>query len=106
MGGMNTDVFEALANPIRRDLLTLLRQGPQPVKTLAAHFTRGRPTISNHLAVLKSAGLVREVQRGREHHYHLDAEPLRAASAWLAEYERFWASRMDNLENLLQEQAR
>lgn len=101
---MNADVFEALANPIRRDLLSLLRAGPQPVKALAAHFTRGRPTISNHLAVLKGAGLVREVVLGREHHYHLNAEPLRQASAWLAEYERFWASKMDNLEDLLNEQ--
>lgn len=103
---MTPDVFDALANPIRRDLLGLLRAGPLPVKALAAHFHRGRPTISEHLRLLRLAGLVREEARGRENYYHLDAAPLREASQWLAEYQRFWESKLDNLENLLEEQAR
>ena len=103
---MNTDVFDALANPIRRDLLGLLKAGPLPVRELAAHFPRGRPAISEHLRVLKVAGLVREEARGRENHYHLDPRPLRQASEWLAEYARFWEDGMDRLEDALEQEAR
>ncbi len=103
---MTHDVFDALANPIRRDLLGLLRAGPQPVRALAAHFPRGRPAISEHLRVLRVAGLVREEARGRENYYHLDARPLRAASDWLATYEQFWSSGLDRLEDLMNQEPR
>ena len=86
---MTADVFDALANPIRRELLALLRTGPKPVNVLAARFQRGRPAISEHLKVLREAGLVFEEPRGRERYYHLDAEPLRVVADWLATYERF-----------------
>lgn len=102
---MQPDVFDALANPIRRDILALLRAGPQPVNALAAHFDRGRPAISEHLRVLRAAGLVRDEARGRENFYRLDARPLREASAWLAEYEEFWSAKLDKFENLLNEKA-
>jgi DNA-binding transcriptional ArsR family regulator len=87
------DVYDALANPIRRELLDRLRAGPMPVKALAAGFPRGRPAISEHLAVLRQAGLVREEPRGRERYYHLDATPLRSVNEWLAAYQRFWSER-------------
>lgn len=82
-----------------------LRYGPKPVKTLASGFSRGRPAISEHLKVLREAGLVREEPRGRENYYHLDAAPLRAATEWLAAYEIFWRSRLANLAELLDEEA-
>jgi len=94
---MPHDVFGALANPIRRDLLDLLRTGPLPVKALAEPFAVGRPAVSEHLKVLLDAGLVREEPRGRERHYHLQADALREVGAWLGAYERFWTGRVDAL---------
>jgi DNA-binding transcriptional ArsR family regulator len=101
---MTTDVFGAIANPIRRELLGALRGGPQPVNVLAARFDRGRPAISEHLAVLREAGLVVEEPRGRERYYHLRPEALRTVREWLAPYEEFWASRLSNLTTLLDEE--
>jgi DNA-binding transcriptional ArsR family regulator len=101
---MDTDVFAALANPIRRELLAQLRTGPKPVNVLAAPFSRGRPAISEHLAVLREAGLVVEEPRGRERYYHLRAEPLKAVGEWLADYERFWQTRLAHLDTLLDEE--
>ena len=88
------EVFSALANPTRRELLTLLRDGPQPVKALAARFELGRPAISEHLKVLRDAGLVVEEARGRERHYHLDAAPLVHMSRWLGPYEALWQEKL------------
>lgn len=101
---MSADVFAALANPTRRELLGLLRSGPLPVKVIAERFELGRPAISEHLKVLRDAGLVVEERRGRENHYHLDAAPLRAVSEWLGPYERFWKRRLTRLRQLLDEE--
>lgn len=103
---MPTDVFAALANPTRRDLLAMLRDGPRPVKALAAEFPLGRPAISEHLKVLRDAGLVVEEPRGRERYYHLDARPLRAVGDWLGPYERFWRERLAGLRDLLDQEGR
>jgi DNA-binding transcriptional ArsR family regulator len=97
------DVFSALANPTRRELLTLLRDGPQPVKALAAQFELGRPAISEHLKVLRDAGLVVEEARGRERHYHLDAGPLEHMRRWLGPYERFWRDKLTAIRDVLDE---
>lgn len=102
---MTADVFAAIGNPIRRDLLALLRAGPKPVNVLAAQFDRGRPAISEHLKILREAGLVHEVPRGRERVYHLDPRPLREVADWVAAYDVFWAERLQNLSTLLDEEA-
>jgi DNA-binding transcriptional ArsR family regulator len=101
---MSPDVFDALANPIRRELLAELRGGPKPVNALAARFDRGRPAISEHLAVLRAAGLVRHESRGRERWYHLDARPLRDVERWIEAYRQFWDERLTGLSDLLDEE--
>ena len=83
------DVFAALASPVRRVLLGLLMEGPVPVNTLAGHFDMRRPSVSEHLRVLREAGLVVERRVGRQRLYQLDAGPLREVSEWLDPYERF-----------------
>ena len=70
------DVFDALADPIRRDLLLRLAGGACRVADLAAVHPVSRPAISRHLRILSDAGLVRATDHGRERHYALDAEPL------------------------------
>lgn len=95
-------VFAALANPTRRELLRVLRdEGDQPVQSLADHFAMQRPSISEHLKVLREVGLVSEQKQGRHRYYRLQGAPLQAIHHWLASYERFWQDRLTNLETLL-----
>jgi DNA-binding transcriptional ArsR family regulator len=102
---MNGDVFAALASPARRRMLGLLRDsGPLPVQELATHFAMRRPSVSEHLKVLKDAGLVREQKSGRQRFYRLEAEPLQEVSDWLSPYERFWRERLTSLRELLDEE--
>lgn len=99
-----TDVFAALASPIRRELLRLLReQGPMPVRQLADHFEMRRPSVSEHLKVLRDAGLVGERRAGRQRYYQLEAAPLREVFDWLTPYERFWRDRLAALRQVLDE---
>lgn len=96
-------LFAALANPTRRELLRLLLDGAQPVQELASHFAMRRPSVSEHLKVLRDAGLVSERKRGRQRLYQLEAEPLSEVHAWLTPYERFWREKMADLRDLLDE---
>ena len=98
------DVFSALANPVRRDLLMQLRKGPRNVTDLASNLDLGRPAISEHLQVLRRASLIREEPRGRERFYHLDPRPLEQVGTWLETFERYWQQRLDDLEALLNEE--
>ena len=99
------DVFAALASPIRRELLRLLREeGPSPVQRLADHFDMRRPSVSEHLRVLRDAGLVAERRSGRQRYYHLEAGPLREVVDWLSPYERFWRDRLRGLRQVLDEE--
>jgi DNA-binding transcriptional ArsR family regulator len=99
------DVFGALANPTRRELLRLLLDGPQPVARMAARFEMARPSISEHLRVLRDAGLVSERRAGRQRFYQLEPAPLRELSEWLSPYERFWRTKLANLRELLDDLA-
>jgi DNA-binding transcriptional ArsR family regulator len=99
-------VFAALVNPTRRELLRLLLdEGEQPVRQLASHFAMRRPSVSEHLKVLRDAGLVDQAKRGRERYYRLEVSPLMEVSEWLSPYERFWRERMTSLRELLDEEA-
>ena len=96
------DVFAAVASPVRRRLLQLLlERGPQPVQELADQFEMRRPSVSEHLKVLKDAGLVAEEKTGRQRVYRLHAEPLEQMAAWLSPYERFWREKLAGLRDLL-----
>ncbi|GAA2295003.1 metalloregulator ArsR/SmtB family transcription factor [Nonomuraea roseoviolacea subsp. roseoviolacea] len=97
-------VFAALASPARRRLLRLLLdEGAQPAGRLAVRFDMSRPSVSEHLKVLKDAGLVAETRMGRERHYRLEAAPLMEIREWLTPYERFWRERLSALGTLLDE---
>ena len=99
------DVFAAVASPVRREVLRLLRdEGPQPVQSLADHFDMRRPSFSEHLKVLRDAGLVDERRDGRQRLYSLRAEPLRELSDWLTPYERFWRTKLAGLRALLDDE--
>jgi DNA-binding transcriptional ArsR family regulator len=100
----DVDVFAALANPVRREILVQLRKGPRKVSDLASNFDVGRPAVSEHLQVLRRAALVREEPRGRERFYHLDPRPLAEVETWIDSFERYWKQRLGDLERLLDEE--
>lgn len=96
--------FSALANPVRRRLLELLAEGPQTAGALAGRFELSRPAVSEHLTVLRRAGLVEEQPVGRERHYHLTAQPLAEVGEWLHPFERYWRGRLADLAAFLDEE--
>lgn len=98
---VTVDVFQAIADPTRRRLLERLREGERSVTELAAPFPVSRPAISQHLRVLREAGLVSERRVGRERRYRLEAASLRRVSEWVRQYQDFWADRLDALEREL-----
>lgn len=97
-------VFGALANPTRRNVLELLLDGPRAVQDIARHFDMARPSVSEHLKVLLDAGLVTETKHGRHRYYAVRGEPLHELQRWLSPYERFWRGRLAALRGLLDEQ--
>ena len=94
-------VFHALADPTRRAVVQRLVEGPAPVKELAAPFEMALPSFMKHIGVLEEAGLVTSKKQGRVRTCTLNPEKLKAAENWFAEQRAMWASRYDNLDNLL-----
>ena len=94
--------FHALADPTRRAVLDLLRQGAQPAGHIAEAFPISRPAISKHLRQLRRAHLVVEHRRGRHRLYQLNAEPLKSVASWLEEYRRFWQINLANLKTFVE----
>ena len=94
-------VFGALSDSTRRALLVRLAQGDATVAELAAPFKVSQPAISRHLKVLERAGLISRRRRATARLSHLEAEPLREATAWLARYQAYWDERYDRLDELL-----
>src|SRR5580693_4268528 len=99
------DVFFAIADPTRRTLLDLLAQGEEPVKFLAERFAMTRPAISQHLAILLRARLVRARRIGRERRYRLRPKPLEQIYNWVALYERFWTRKLEALGSHLRKRS-
>ncbi len=95
--------FAALAEPSRRRILDLLRDGERPVGELVDALRMSQPGVSKHLRVLREAGLVEVRPDGRRRLYGLRAAPLAEIDAWLDPYRRHWAARLDALERHLEE---
>jgi DNA-binding transcriptional ArsR family regulator len=96
-------IFRALADPTRREILSLLRAGPLAVGELADNFRTSRPAISKHLRLLKSAGLVIAHQRGTANICELNARPLRTVNDWLRDYRDFWQDTLRDLKKYVEE---
>jgi DNA-binding transcriptional ArsR family regulator len=94
-------VFRALADPTRRAILGRLAGGDATVAELAAPFSVSQPAISRHLKVLEDAGLISRTRRATARLSHLEAEPLRDATRWLARYRQYWQESHDRLDELL-----
>jgi DNA-binding transcriptional ArsR family regulator len=94
--------FHALADPTRRAVLDLLRQGSQPAGQIAQAFPVSRPAISKHLRLLRRAHLVEERREGRYRLYQLNPEPLKAVDSWLQQYRVFWQASLANLKTFVE----
>jgi DNA-binding transcriptional ArsR family regulator len=95
-------VFGALADPTRRAILTRLTRGDATVGELCAPFDMSQPAVSRHLKVLQDAGLISRSRRATARLSHLEAQPLRAATSWLAAYREYWEASYDQLDDLLE----
>jgi DNA-binding transcriptional ArsR family regulator len=95
-------IFAALAHPVRRAIIERLSAGDASVNELARPFRVSLPTISRHLAVLESAGLVSVDREWRIRRRHINAGPLGAAFGWLTQYRVLWEQQMDRLSALIE----
>lgn len=97
-----SDAFNAIAEPRRRDILTLLRDGERPVADLAERLGMTQPQTSKHLRVLREVGLVAVREAGKQRVYGLDARGLRPIHEWTGGFEQFWNGSFDRLDAYLQ----
>ena len=100
---MESDIFKALADPTRRSVFEKLAVRAMNASDLRRGMTISQPAMSQHLAVLRSAGLVRERRDGRFVNYEVDPEGLAASARWLARYRAYWPRRIDDLKALLKD---
>jgi DNA-binding transcriptional ArsR family regulator len=96
-------IFQALADPSRRAIFESLTGGEAAVKELTARFDISQPAVSQHLAALKDAGLVRGRRAGRLVYYRVEPRGMQPLVDWVARYRAFWTERVDRLERLLDE---
>lgn len=98
-----SDVFNAIAEPRRREILTLLRTGERPVTELSQQLGMSQPGASKHLRVLREVGLVRDRKAGKQRVYGLDARGLRKVHEWTGGFEQFWNESFARLDAYVQE---
>ncbi|RWZ52549.1 ArsR family transcriptional regulator [Labedella phragmitis] len=98
-----SDVFNAIAEPKRREILMLLRDGDLPVMDLSLRLGIPQPGTSKHLRVLREVGLVRDHREGKQRVYGLDARGLRSVHEWSGGFERFWNESFDRLDAYVQD---
>ncbi|MDQ0644376.1 ArsR/SmtB family transcription factor [Microbacterium murale] len=98
-----SDVFNAIAEPQRRSILTLLRAGERPVTEVAEALGMTQPGASKHLRVLREVGLVQDHRAGKQRLYALDARGLQHVHEWTGGFEQFWNESFDRLDAYVQE---
>ena len=98
-----SDVFNAVAEVRRREILDVLMAGEKPVGAIVDDLSMSQPQVSKHLRVLSEVGLVRCRAEGRHRLYSLDPARLRPVHEWLAKYEQAWNDRLDRVDDYLKE---
>ena len=95
------DVFQAISDPTRRDIIDLLAQQPMNLNAIAEHFEISRPAISNHIKILNECGIIVIEQVGRERICKIQPDHLRQVSDWAGKYEKLWIQKIDSFEKYL-----
>jgi DNA-binding transcriptional ArsR family regulator len=96
------DVFQAIADPTRREVLRLLAEKELPISEITSHFTMSRTAIAKHLQILSEAELVSGRKVGREKRYRLQPESLQELKQWLSFYEQFWSNKLTKLKHVVE----
>jgi len=98
---MRRDVFQAIADPTRRDIIGLIAKQPMHLNAIADNFQMSRPAISQHMKILIECGLVLVKKQGRERYCETRLEKLVEVASWIAPYQQLWQERHDRLDQLL-----
>jgi DNA-binding transcriptional ArsR family regulator len=99
---MRRDVFQAIADPTRREIINMLAHKSLNLNSVAENFNVSRPAISKHIKILTECGLVTINQQGRERYCEARLEKLNEVSDWVERYKKFWAAKLDALEIYLE----
>lgn len=94
------DIFQAIADPTRRAILSLIALQAMTPNALAEHFDSSRQAVSKHLKILSECELVKTEQKGREIHYVLEIDKMKQIDIWLEQFRKIWESRFEQLDNL------
>ncbi len=100
---MRRDVFQAIADPTRREILNMIAHKPLNVNSVAEHFDVSRTAVYKHIKILIECGLVDMKQQGRERYCEAHLEQLGEVSEWIEQYRQFWTAKLDSLESYLSE---
>lgn len=98
---MRRDPFHAIADPTRRDILSLIGRQAMTPNAIAEHFTTSRQAISKHIRILAECQLIKQEQSGREIYYHMNAKKLKEVDAWLQPFRELWEDRFSQLDKVL-----
>src|SRR5713226_6075017 len=99
---MRRDVFQAIADPTRRAILSLVALQAMTPNALAEHFDSSRQAISKHIKILAECKLVKQEQTGREIYYHFNPQKMKEVDTWMEQFRALWNNRFDQLDNLLE----
>ncbi|WP_282154420.1 ArsR/SmtB family transcription factor [Cytobacillus gottheilii] len=102
MSAVKHDVFQAIADPTRREVLRLLANEELPISKISDHFPISRTAVAKHLHILSEAQLVTGKRVGREKIYTLHPEPLTEVQQWLSYYEQFWHNKLSILKHIVE----
>ncbi len=98
---MKRDVFQAIADPTRRAIISLIAFGALTPNAIAEHFDSSRQAVSKHLHVLVECDLVKAEQQGREIYYHLNPKKMKEIDKWLEQFRQLWETRFNQLDKVL-----
>jgi DNA-binding transcriptional ArsR family regulator len=98
---MRRDIFQAIADPTRRAILTLIALQAMTPNALAEHFDTSRQAVSKHIKILVECQLVKQEQQGREIYYHLNANKMKEIDKWLEQFRKLWEGRFNELDKVL-----
>jgi DNA-binding transcriptional ArsR family regulator len=99
---MKRDAFQAIADPTRREILSMIAYKPLNVNSVSENFDVSRTAVYKHIKILTECGLVVIKQQGRERYCEARLEKLNEVSNWVEQYKKFWEAKLDSLEDYLQ----
>ena len=101
---MRRDVFQAIADPTRREILALVAIHAMTPTTIADHFDSTRQAVSKHIKILTECQLLKPEQSGREIHYQLNLEGMKEVDIWMEQFRKLWNKRFDQLDEIFKNQ--